>query len=65
MPREGGAGPGRRCRHTGGGSDLEPVAEPDLRIASIALAHDLTLVTGNARHFSRVPGLNVENWMAA
>ena len=25
--------------------------EPDLRIASIALSRDLTLVTGNVRHF--------------
>lgn len=38
--------------------------EPDLRIASIALAHDLTLVTGNVRHFGRVPDLRVENWLA-
>jgi tRNA(fMet)-specific endonuclease VapC len=37
--------------------------EPDLRIASIALARGLTVVTGNARHFSRVPGLAVENWL--
>jgi tRNA(fMet)-specific endonuclease VapC len=35
----------------------------DLVIASIALRHDLTLVTGNTRHFSRVPGLRVENWL--
>jgi tRNA(fMet)-specific endonuclease VapC len=39
------------------------LAEPDLRIASIALARDLTLVTGNVRHFQRVPGLRVENWL--
>lgn len=38
--------------------------EPDLRIASIALARDLTLVTGNTRHFARVTGLRVENWLA-
>jgi len=37
--------------------------EPDLRIASIALAHDLTLVTGNVRHFGRVPGLTIEDWL--
>ena len=42
-----------------------PLAEPDLRIAAIAIAHDLTLVTGNGRHFARVPGLRVENWLAA
>ncbi|MCC7536800.1 MAG: PIN domain-containing protein [Deltaproteobacteria bacterium] len=38
--------------------------EPDLRIASIALSRGLTVVTGNVRHFSRVPGLVVENWIA-
>jgi tRNA(fMet)-specific endonuclease VapC len=41
------------------------LGEPDLRIASIALAHDLTLVTGNVRHFRRVPELRVENWLVA
>lgn len=40
------------------------LAEPDLRIASIALACGLTLVTGNVRHFRRVPDLTVENWLA-
>jgi tRNA(fMet)-specific endonuclease VapC len=38
--------------------------EPDLRIASIALAGDLTLVTGNVKHFARVPELRVENWLS-
>lgn len=40
------------------------VAEPDLRIAAIALTRDATLVTGNVRHFARIPGLRVENWLA-
>ena len=40
-----------------------PLAEADLRIAAIALARDLTVVTGNVRHFQRVPGLPVENWL--
>jgi tRNA(fMet)-specific endonuclease VapC len=40
-----------------------PLAEPDLRIAAIALSRQLTLVTGNVRHFARVPGLVVENWL--
>lgn len=39
------------------------LAEPDLRVASIALFRDLTLVTGNVRYFSRVPDLRVENWL--
>lgn len=37
--------------------------EPDLRIASIAISRGLTVVTGNVRHFARVPGLAVENWL--
>jgi predicted nucleic acid-binding protein len=40
-----------------------PIGEADTRIAAIALTHDLTVVTGNLRHFSRVPGLRVENWI--
>lgn len=39
------------------------IGEADLRIAAIALAKGLTVVTGNARHFRRVPGLRVENWL--
>ncbi len=39
--------------------------EPDLRIASIALSRRLTLVSGNVRHFARVPDLPVENWLEA
>jgi tRNA(fMet)-specific endonuclease VapC len=35
----------------------------DLEIASIALAGDFTLVTGNARHFGRIDGLRAENWL--
>lgn len=38
--------------------------DPDLRIASIALAHDLVLVSGNQRRFRRVPNLRLENWLA-
>ncbi len=49
-------------------ADLErrgtPIGDADLRIASIALARDLTVVTGNVRHFQLVPGLAVENWLA-
>ena len=37
--------------------------EPSLRIAAIALAHDLTLVTASSRLYDRVPGLRIENWL--
>ena len=40
-----------------------PLDEPDLRIGAIGLARDLTVITGNTRHFSRIPGLRVENWL--
>jgi tRNA(fMet)-specific endonuclease VapC len=36
----------------------------DLQIASIALEHQLTLVTHNSREFSRVAGLMIEDWEA-
>jgi len=35
----------------------------DLEIASIAIAGDFTLVTGNTRHFGRIETLRVENWL--
>jgi len=34
----------------------------DLTIASCALAHNLTLVTNNLKHFSRIEGLKLTNW---
>lgn len=56
------------ARHYGGlraglERDGRRLAEPDLRIAAIALSRDATLVTANVRHFARVPGLRVENWL--
>ncbi len=41
-----------------------PLGDADLRIGAIALVRDLTMVTGNVRHFQRIPGLIVENWLA-
>ena len=40
-----------------------PLAHPDLQIASIALSMNMTLITGNLKHFQRVPQLAVENWL--
>lgn len=34
-----------------------------LKIASIALVHDATLLTGNVRDFQKVPDLRVEDWL--
>jgi tRNA(fMet)-specific endonuclease VapC len=39
-----------------------PIGEYDLLIAGIALANKLTVVTHNTSEFSRVPGLQVEDW---
>ncbi|MDT9201167.1 type II toxin-antitoxin system VapC family toxin [Limnospira fusiformis KN01] len=39
-----------------------PIGSYDLQIAAIALAHHLTLVTHNVREFSRVEGLQWEDW---
>jgi len=40
-----------------------PLAFVDIQIAATALAHDLTLVTGNTQHFDRINDLQVEDWM--
>lgn len=39
-----------------------PIGEADLMISSIALAHNLTVITRNHREFVRVPSLRVETW---
>lgn len=49
-------------------SDLDhagtPIGPNDLLIAATARAHDLVLVTHNTREFSRVTGLQIEDWEA-
>jgi len=44
-------------------ADGNIVADADLMIAAIALAHGATVVTGNRRHFNRVAGLEIEDWL--
>jgi tRNA(fMet)-specific endonuclease VapC len=41
-----------------------PIGEMDTQIAAHALAEDLILVTHNTRHFDKVPGLKLEDWMS-
>jgi tRNA(fMet)-specific endonuclease VapC len=41
-----------------------PIGPNDLLIAAHALAVDLTIVTANARAFSRVSGLKVDYWLS-
>ena len=37
----------------------------DLLIASTALTYNYTLVTNNAKHFERIDGLDLENWVSS
>ncbi len=41
-----------------------PLDLADLEIASIAIAGNFVLVTGNIKHFERIPELHIENWLS-
>jgi tRNA(fMet)-specific endonuclease VapC len=41
----------------------EPIGTFDTLVAAHALSLELTFVTNNTRHFSRVVGLKLENWV--
>lgn len=43
--------------------DGQLLEDADLFIGSIALANNCVLVTNNTDHYSRVPGLDLENWV--
>ena len=49
-------------------ANLESIGKPlhdlDLQIASIAVEHNIPLVTHNHRHFERIDGLVLEDWLA-
>jgi tRNA(fMet)-specific endonuclease VapC len=38
------------------------IGTQDLKIASVALANQLIVVTRNRRDFARIPGLTIEDW---
>ena len=40
-----------------------PIAPLDLQIAATARANGSVLITGNVKHFTSIPGLEVENWI--
>lgn len=42
----------------------QPLPDADLMIASIGLSRGLVLVTRNVRHFARISGLYVEDWIS-
>lgn len=44
--------------------DGEPLADLDLRIAAVARTHQSTLISGNLKHFARVPRLAVQDWIS-
>jgi predicted nucleic acid-binding protein len=39
------------------------IDDADLYIASCAKVHGLILVTNNMKHFKRIKGLKLENWV--
>jgi len=40
------------------------IEDADIQIAAFCLVNDMTLVTSNASHFSRIPELKWENWVS-
>jgi tRNA(fMet)-specific endonuclease VapC len=40
-----------------------PIGDFDTLLAAHALSSDLTLVTNNLKHFTRIPDLQIENWL--
>ncbi len=39
------------------------IDDADMLIAACALVHRLTMVTNNTKHFKRIKGLKLDNWM--
>ena len=41
----------------------EIITDADILIAASALVHRFGIATNNVRHFRRIPGLRIENWL--
>ena len=41
-----------------------PIGVEDSQIGATALMHQLTLVTFNLKHFTKIPNLQVEDWLS-
>lgn len=41
----------------------QPLSFADLQIASVAIANNLTLITGNTKHFERISELKIDDWL--
>jgi tRNA(fMet)-specific endonuclease VapC len=39
------------------------IDDADILIAATALVHGLIMVTNNEKHYSRIPGLQIDNWL--
>ncbi|MCG2790415.1 MAG: type II toxin-antitoxin system VapC family toxin, partial [Actinomycetia bacterium] len=39
------------------------IPHANVQIASIAIANNLTLITGNIKHFIKIPELKIEDWI--
>jgi len=43
-------------------SEGRGIADIDLLIGAYAVAHKMTVVTGNVKHFERISGIRIANW---
>jgi len=41
------------------------ISDADILVASTAMVHRLTLITGNTDHFTRIPNLFCKNWKSS
>lgn len=39
------------------------IGDADILIAATAIHHGMSVITNNKRHFSRITGLQIENWL--